>query len=478
MFSCVPARARCIVWVPRPLALWSIVATLCVFASARPAFAQAPSAAPAGQSPAELREELQRLRQEFESIRDAYGARLSALEARLAQQAGTPAPAAAAAPVPLPAVPDLPPAAPPPTPGEAAPSAAGAQAQAAEAQVPAGAAGAGGPAGALPVYGNASAASKIFNPDIAVIGNFVGAAGQNEIEPRPALQLDEAELSFQAVVDPYARADFFLSASPDGLDVEEGFLTFSSLPGGLLMKVGKLKAQFGKANTLHSHAMPWVDQPLVVRNLLGGEEGLDDSGISVSRLIPNPAMFLEATGEVYQGQNNLFTSYERGNLAYVGRLRGYRDLTEATNLDVGTSIAYGHNDAGEAFTTRVIGIDATLRYRPLRRAIYRRLLARTELMWSRRGEAAGDVQSFGMYGSGEYQFARRWFAGARYDWSERDYDSALVDKGPSLLLTYWPSEFSQVRGQYRRTRYAEGVDSNELLFQFLFSIGAHGAHVF
>jgi hypothetical protein len=35
-----------------------------------------------------------------------------------------------------------------------------------------------------------------------------------------------------------------------------------------------------------------------------------------------------------------------------------------------------------------------------------------------------------------------------------------------------------VRGQYRRTRYAEAVTANEFLFQFLFSIGAHGAHVF
>ena len=35
-----------------------------------------------------------------------------------------------------------------------------------------------------------------------------------------------------------------------------------------------------------------------------------------------------------------------------------------------------------------------------------------------------------------------------------------------------------MRGQYRHTSYAEGVDANELLFQFLFSIGAHGAHAF
>ena len=437
-------------------------------------WAQTAQPAQAPQSQAELREELQKLRAEFDSIRDSYGARLAALEARLAQQPAEPAPAQGVAPVPaVPPVPETPaPPAGPPAAGQ------GAQAPAPETTVPAGAAGAGGPQGTLPVYGNASAMSKIFNPDIAVIGNFTGAAGTNEVEPRPALQLDEAEVSFQAVVDPYARADFFLAASPEGLEIEEGFLTFSALPGGLLMKVGKLKAQFGKANTLHSHTMPWVDQPLVVKNLLGGDEGLNDSGISVSKLIPNSLLFLEATGEIYQGQNELFTSHERSNLAYVGRLRGYRDVSEAANVDVGTSFAYGHNAVGPDFTTRVIGVDATVRYRPLRRAIYRRFIGRTELMWSRQGQEAGDANAFGMYGSADYQFARRWFAGARYDWSERAYDSSLVDKGPSALITYWPSEFSQIRGQYRRTRYAEGVTANELLFQFLFSIGAHGAHTF
>jgi hypothetical protein len=448
----------------------SSVAALCLLfaGSARAQTpAQAPQPSQTAESQAQLREELQRLRAEFESIRDAYGARLAALEARLGQPPGEPA-AAAVPPVPQPATPPTAPA-PAAQPGQVPPP---------EAAVPAGAAGAGGPQGALPVYGNASAMSKIFNPDIAVIGNFTGAAGRNEIEPQPALQLEEAELSFQAVVDPYARADFFLSASPEGLEIEEGFLTFPTLPGGLLMKVGKMKAQFGKVNTLHSHNLPWVDQALVVKNLLGGDEGLNDSGISVSKLIPNSLLFLEATGEIYQGQNELFTSHKRGNLAYVGRLRGYRDVTEATNLDVGTSFAYGHNAVGEDFTTRVIGIDATVRYRPLRRAIYRRFIGRTELMWSRQGQEAGDVNAFGMYGSADYQFARRWFAGARYDWSERAYDSSLVDKAPSLLLTYWPSEFSQIRGQYRRTSYAEGATANELLFQFLFSIGAHGAHTF
>src|SRR5438132_7425734 len=68
------------------------------------------------------------------------------------------------------------------------------------------------------------------------------------------------------------------------------------------------------------------------------------------------------------------------------------------------------------------------------------------------------------------------------DWSSdvcsSDLDASLFDKGESAVLTYWPSEFGQVRGQYRRTNYAVGPIANELLFQFQFSIGAHGAHPF
>jgi hypothetical protein len=413
--------------------------------------ASAQTAAPPQAQAQEVRAELDKLRKEFEAVRDDYGARLAALEAKLGALGAPPTQAQATAP------------------GQAPPT---------EVPVPPGAAGSGGPSGSLPVYGNASAMSKIFNPDIAVIGNFLGAMGENTISPSPALAFDEAEATFQAVVDPYARADFFLAFSPEGVEIEEGFLTFTSLPGGLLAKVGKLKEQVGKVNTLHPHSLPWVDKPLMTQNLFGGDEGLADEGISVSKLIMNPVLFLEATGEVYQGNSSLFQNEGRSNVSWVGRLRGYRDVTEGTNLDVGGSIAYGHNDVGPDFTTRLVGIDATFRYRPLRRAIYRRFQGRTELFWSRRGQEEGDVNALGMYASGEYQFARRWFGGARYDWSERAYDNSLVDKGPSLVLTFWPSEFSQIRGQYRRTHYAENVTANEFLFQFLFSIGAHGAHVF
>jgi hypothetical protein len=199
----------------------------------------------------------------------------------------------------------------------------------------------------------------------------------------------------------------------------------------------------------------------------------------VARLIPNPWIFLEATGQVYRGDSpGVFESHEPSNLSYVAHLRGYQDVTESANLDMGFSYAHGHNPLGSDATTDLYGTDFTFRYRPLRRAIYRSLVARSELIWSESDQLGGRTGAFGFFVSGDYQFARRWYGGLRYDRSERVYDSSLNDDGYSLLLTYWPSEFSQIRGQYRRTSYAEGVDANEFLFQFQFSIGAHGAHPF
>jgi len=348
-------------------------------------------------------------------------------------------------------------------------------------EVPPGAEGAGGPSGPLPVYGGGAAASKVFNPDIAVIGDFLGAAGKNDSKfATPSLEMHEAELSLQAIVDPYARADFFLTFSPEEVGVEEGFITFTSLPANLLLKVGKMRASFGKVNQMHNHVMPWTDRPLVTQDLVGGEEGISDAGLSLSRLIINPVLFLEATAEVYRGESpELFSAPRRQDLTYVGRVRGFRDVSESTNLDFGGSFARGTAKEGAGLHTSLIGADVTLRWRPLRRAIYRRLLARTELVWSRRDRVTSEqAHAFGLYGSLEYQFARRWFAGVRLDHSERADDPSLVDKGGSALLTYWPSEFSQIRGQYRHTSYGEGIKANEFLFQFQFSIGAHGAHTF
>ena len=338
-------------------------------------------------------------------------------------------------------------------------------------------------AGPLPIYGGASAAAKALNPDISVIGDFLGAVGRNRVRPVPGLELHESELGLQAIIDPYARGDFFISFGESGVNVEEGYLTFTSLPAGLVARVGKMRAAFGKVNMIHNHALEWTDRPLVTENLVGGEDGINDAGLSVTRILPAPkGIFLEGTAQVYRGDSdNVFTATGRKDVSYVGHLRGYRDLSESTNVDLGFSYAFGHNDVGSAFHTQLYGLDATLRWKPLRRSIYHHFLARTELVWSHRDQLSAALlvpetqRAFGFYTSGEYRLNRRWTVGARYDRSDRARQANLTDSGFSALLTYWPSEFSQVRGQYRFARYAEKQDANELRFQFLFVLGAHGA---
>ena len=349
--------------------------------------------------------------------------------------------------------------------------------------------------GQLPIYGGASAASKALNPDISVIGDFVGAAGGNSapssatLQPFPSLQMHESEVGFQAIIDPYARGDFFISFGEEGVNLEEGYITFTALPAGVVAKVGKMRSVFGKVNLMHNHVLPWIDRPIVNTNLVGGEDGIDDAGVSIERILPAPkGIFLEATGQVFRGDSaDVFKASQKSDVSTVAHLRGYKDITESTNLDIGLSYARGHNDAGTNlvtplsstdFLTQLYGVDATLRWKPLRRSIYHSFVGRSEFIWSQRQQPLREQRAFGFYSSADYQMKRRWFLGGRYDWSDRSRFANVTDKGGSVVLTYWPSEFSQIRGQYRFTNYAENIKANELLMQVIFSLGAHGAHPF
>jgi hypothetical protein len=213
---------------------------------------------------------------------------------------------------------------------------------------------------------------------------------------------------------------------------------------------------------------------------VAGEEGIADAGFSLSHILPAPkGIFLEGIAQVYRGDSeNLFVATRREDVSVVGRLRGYGDFNENTNLEMGFSYARGHNDQGSDFLTNLYGMDATLRWKPLRRAIYHSFLWRNEFVWSHRDELLGQQRAFGMYSAAEYRVNRRWTVGGRFDWSDRATPANERDAGFSALLTYWPSEFSQIRGQYRFTRYDGRQDANELRFQFLFVMGAHGAHPF
>src|SRR5262249_49881910 len=153
-------------------------------------------------------------------------------------------------------------------------------------------------------------------------------------------------------------------------------------------------------------------EPLPVVDLLGGEEGWIGTGISVGRLIPLPGdTFSEATLQVLRGDSEgLFTARRRADLAWNGHYRLFRDLTEATNLDLGLSYATGPNDAYGLDSpvhpsTRLAGLDATLRWKPLQTATYRSATFRGEVYRSRREQPGGTQDALGWYVSGDWQLA-------------------------------------------------------------------------
>lgn len=332
-------------------------------------------------------------------------------------------------------------------------------------------------------------ASKIFNPDTSVIGNFLSKAGRpNPYEfgsdaMRPAFTLDEAEVSFQAFVDPYLKGNFFLSLSPEGIEAEEAYAQAVNLPYELTGKAGKFKAMFGKANTWHTHVRPWVDQPLMIHNFFGDEQ-LADAGVSLSKVIPVTFAFMEATGEVFRGDvENVWAASNQNDLGYNGHLKMFKDITENNNIEVGASYARGtlaESNFGRG-ANQFGGVDVTYRWKPLARGLYNSLIYRIEGLVNKRADY--DRNLTGFYTSLDYQLAQRWFTGVRLDRANRIMTgdngiTAPVDKGASVTLTFWPSEFSQVRGQLRHTSYGGLRSVNELLFQLQFAIGAHGAHTF
>jgi len=319
-----------------------------------------------------------------------------------------------------------------------------------------------------------------FNPAIAVIGNFLATAGHNPVVPTKSFQLEESEISFQAIVDPYARADLFLSFSNSGVDVEEGYITFLHLPWDLIVKAGKFKAQFGKINTLHVHVLPWPDEPLPIVNLLGSEDGWADEGASVSKLIELPGdTFSEVYGQVFAGNvDGLFDAPSASKLSWNSQYRIYRDFGDDHNVEVGASYGGGFNGVTTDTRTSLQDFHMVYRWKPLQGRPYRSLIVRGEFLRSVREQIGPTQIATGWFVSADYQLARRWFLGARAEWSGRAADAALHDRGVSTALTFMPSEFSVVRGEYRRRTYAGGLVANEGILQIQYAIGAHGAHPF
>lgn len=337
---------------------------------------------------------------------------------------------------------------------------------------------------------------KAFNPDIGV--NLLGLARATRFGEanEGAFSIQEVEVAFLSDVDPYFRAAALLSLHPEGgeegheygIEPEEIFLETSSIPV-VSLKAGKFKAAIGRHNLLHTHAYPFIDAPFFQDALLG-EEGLNDVGLSVAALVPMP-WYTEFTLQGFRGQAEpLFESQRQGELAYVAHLAQLWEFSDALTLQLGWSGATGPSIGEE--NTKVHGADLTFKWRPTEGGKYQALSWSTEyLSRTKLAEAGEAVNPAGISTWLQYQFGQRWWIQGRLEYlrnpsvqeldeggdvSDIEAAPAITIRKQSVLLGFFPSEFSGFRVQYDHISGISESDEHRLALQWNVSIGAHPAH--
>ena len=319
------------------------------------------------------------------------------------------------------------------------------------------------------------------NPDIGVVADFRTSylsRGKKNLDA----YLNETELSLQSVVDPYIRADFFLSLSRDpvthkyGMEVEEGYLTTLTLPARLQLKVGKFREAVGRINPVHPHALPFIDLPAAYVNYFG-EEGLNDEGASLSWLAPTKSFYQEFIFQATSGtsESPVFSRGENNRFVYLGHVKNFFTLSDNATLELGLTGITGPNDSSK--NTNIAAVDLTYKWKPVKMNTYKSLTWQSEIFYSNARYTAGNAHnSFGLYSFIEDQVAKRWFVTGRYDYAQRPYDKSIVEQAYSLTAGWYATEFQKIEIEGKHTSINVEPDYNQAWLRWIFVIGAHGAH--
>jgi hypothetical protein len=431
---------------------------------------------------------LNALRAEIEALKSDYAARVATLEARLEQ---------------LEAVPQPPPepAAPPP------PASAGAGQSAYN------------PSVSVILTGTYSNLSQ--DPADWAIAGFL--PGGDEVGPNDrSFSLGESEITFAANVDPFFTASLTVALDGAGeAGVEEAFFRTTSLPHGLSVKGGRFFSGVGYLNEVHAHAWDFADQPLIYQAFFGGQFAQD--GVQLKWLAPTD-LFLEFGAEAGNGDSFPGTGTDGNGLngttlfahagGDIGDSIGWRAGISWMDLDA-IERAYDDVDSlGNVVTNAFTGssetwiADATLKWSPGGDARRNSIKLQAEYMQrTEDGRLAYDIANTALTGSyrskqdgwyvqGVYQFTPRWRAGLRYD--DLDPGSTrlgLVSSGVltpadfpllapgspsrvSMMVDFNPSEFTRLRAQYNFDDARDTTTDEQWLLQYIYAIGAHGAHKF
>jgi hypothetical protein len=319
------------------------------------------------------------------------------------------------------------------------------------------------------------------NPNISVIGDFRTNYMYNEKRHFDA-NLEETEFSFQSTIDPYAKADFFYAVgrNPEtgefSGEIEEGYLTTLSLPAHLQLKAGKFKELIGRVNPVHPHALPFISMPNAYINYFG-DEGLNDEGLSLSWLIPNPGFYQELTFELTDGprESPSFARSGKDNYLKLVHLKNFWDLNQNTTLELGITTISGENDS--TFTTNILAGDLTYKWKPLQMNTYKSFTWQSEVYYSNaKQNKLETVNSIGFYSLINYQIGKRWFTTVRYDYSNLPFDKDYKQQTYSLTMGWYATEFQKIEIEGKTTASNAEDRNYEALLRWVFVIGSHGAH--
>ncbi len=324
--------------------------------------------------------------------------------------------------------------------------------------------------------------------------------------------LRNAELALDGAVDPYfkmfANVVFKLDdGNETEVELEEAYGLTTSLPGNLQIKGGQYFAEFGRQNAIHPHAWAFVDEPLIMGRVLGGD-GLRNVGARVSWLLPTP-FYSEVFVSIFNGEGGTAFSFRDSDntygrapvdrkihgfddLLFVPRVATSFDLTDTQTIVLGASGAFGPNDSGSSTDTRIYGGDLYWKWRPVRaQQGFPFVASQTEVM-VRNYEAGADpvaalprttLDDYGFYSQLLWGFRLNWVAALRGEYvTANDRNLDLDQRGErtrvSPNLTWYPTEFSKLRVQYNYDHGEAFGNEHSVWLQAELVLGAHGAHKF
>jgi hypothetical protein len=328
-------------------------------------------------------------------------------------------------------------------------------------------------------------APSTLNP---AIGVAIDATAEHRSKAGGDFNFRAAEIGVSASVDPYARAYAFFSGSRDGFEVEEAAIVTTSLPWNLQIRGGRFFADFGRLAKFHPHEYAFVNTPLSLERIVGGESKAD--GVELSYLFPTP-FFLRASAG---GYNKLGAENERldntksrawSRFTYLGRLHSYFDLADNHGLEFGASLAYTPSiripEDPHGGSRTLTGVDVAYRYQPLGSTLYQGLTLGGEFFGNseRVERESGSRRMFapGGYVYGEAKINREWAAGFLFDNAPSLASPGKKTLGYSPFVTWYLSEFNRLRFQYSylddKVREEKAERGHQFFLQWTTVLGSH-----